>query len=196
MSVRVKQNKDTLIVGDLWVIAASVRDLDGCYYDATPVVTITLPNGTTATPTVERRDTGIYRTSYTVASAGRYLGSVAASGYGTADLAVWVNAVVLGGGMPTAADVVTYLNLTGTSSYDDADVAGPLAAEAAAQRDVCRIPAVYPASLAEALKRRVARNLEMRKQPRVGLPTDGTFTPTADPEVRRLERPYRKVRLG
>lgn len=191
MGVQAVQNKDTLTVGDQWVIAVGVRDLDGNHSDAVaPVLTVTLPNGTTATPTLERRGTGIYRVAYTLVSTGRYVGMVASTGYGAASLAAYV---VASTAEPDVEAVRSYLRDNG-GSWEDPDVAGALAAEAQAQRDVCRIPAAYPASLREALLRRVQRNLSMRGQPGA-VDNEGvlSFTPTNDPEVRRLERPYRKV---
>lgn len=199
MGVQAVQNKDSLTVGDQWVIAVGVRDLDGNHSDTVaPVLTVTLPNGTTATPTLERRDTGIYRVACPVASAGRYVGSVAATGYGAASVAVYVAATTANGAMPDAEEVTAYLRDNG-GSWEQADITGALAAEAQAQRDVCRIPAAYPASLREALLRRVQRNLAMRGQPYAvleGAEAGAQFIPGTDPEVRRLERPYRKVVLA
>lgn len=198
MSVTAVQNKQELNTGDVWLIAASVRDLDGCLTDAVaPVVTITLPDGTTATPTVERVSTGTYRSTYTPATAGRYLGAAVAAGYGTADLAFYASGTTTETGMwLTVGHLRTYL---GDHSWSDAAVLGALNAEAAAQRRVCRIGAVYPADLREALLRRVQRNLAMRGQPYAVLENaepGAQFIPGNDPEVRRLERPHRKVVLG
>ena len=195
MSVRAVQNKDSLATGDQWVIDVIVRDLDGCRTDAvTPVVTVTLPDTTTATPTVERLGVGTYRVAYTVAAQGRHVGMVAAAGYGTAAVAVQVADIA---GPPELAAVLTYLD--GEYSDDEDAVSDALAAEAGAQRAVCRIPASYPADLRQALLRRVMVNLSRRRKPALSGPgTDGqnSYLPINDQEVRRLERPYRKVVLA
>lgn len=101
---------------------------------------------------------------------------------------------------PTAADVATYL---GPSSYSSDDLAAALAAEKAAQATRCRVPAddaAWPADLVEALCRRVARNLALRGIPLAVLQGDaeaGSLVPPGrDPEVRRLEGPWRKLVIG
>lgn len=101
---------------------------------------------------------------------------------------------------PTAADVRAYL---GTSSYSDEQLEAALAAELAAQAHSCRVPAadaVWPADLAEAAYRRVARNLAMRNIPLAAFQGDaevGSLVPPGrDPEVRRLEAPYRRLPVG
>lgn len=94
--------------------------------------------------------------------------------------------------MPDLAKVKLYL---GATSATDAQIQDALDAEAAAQRGVCAVPAQYPPDLAQALKRRVARNLSMQRIPLAVLQGDAeggssTILPGNDPEVRRLERPY------
>lgn len=108
---------------------------------------------------------------------------------------------------PNRAAVKTYLG-TG-SSWSDAEIDDALAAELAAQARVCRVPVPpvegqepeWPADLAEALKRRVARNLELRGLP-LGIQTTVTEVGTGairvgfDYEIKRLEAPFRKVSVG
>lgn len=99
---------------------------------------------------------------------------------------------------PTVVDVKAYL---GTNSWTDAEIGDALDAETAAQAKVCRIPDPMPADLAEALKRRVQRNLAMRPLPLAVLQGDAeggssTVLPGRDPEVRRFEAPHRKLVLG
>lgn len=99
-------------------------------------------------------------------------------------------------GMPDLAKVKSYL---GATSATDEQIQDALDAEAAAQRGVCAVPAQYPADLAQALKRRVARNLSMQRIPLAVLQGDaeaGTaaaLPPGSDPEVRRLEKPYLRL---
>lgn len=96
--------------------------------------------------------------------------------------------------MATLAEVKDYL---GDSSWSDADIQGALDAETAAQNNRCQAITPRPADLDEALKRRVARNLAARAVP---LQEFSSFDSGAtvqrvtrtDPEVVRLEGPYRK----
>lgn len=70
-------------------------------------------------------------------------------------------------------------------------------AEVTDQANRCRVEE-YTDSLGEALVRRVNRNLAMRNLP-LGVVTDDTGSTrigSNDPEVRRLEGPYRKMPIG
>lgn len=188
-----------LPISGVWVIRVCVTDVDGCPVASVPTVTVTLPAGSTATPTVETVSTGDYRAEYEVGSAGRYVARVVATGYGAADFAAYANATTAGTGMPVVADVADYLR-EGAASWDTADLQDALDAEAAAQRAVCRVKAVYPDDLRQALLRRVQRNLAMRQLPLAVLQGDaemgGTILPGRDQEVRRFEAPYRKLTVG
>lgn len=99
--------------------------------------------------------------------------------------------------IPDLTAVKEYL---GQTSASDDTITSALAAESAAQSRVCRIPVTYPEDLGEALKRRVARNLALRGLPIAVLRGDAesgnTILPGRDPEVRRLEAPFRKLMLG
>ncbi|WBQ02945.1 hypothetical protein [Kribbella sp. CA-293567] len=104
---------------------------------------------------------------------------------------------------PDLDAVKTYLGAD--TQYEDADITAALTSEAAAQASRCRVPgdaATWPADLAEALCRRVARNLAMRGLPLglvVNAVDDGESATTrvgADIEVRRLEAPWRRLAIG
>lgn len=88
-------------------------------------------------------------------------------------------------------------SLTG---HTDATIQGAIDAETSAQAGKCRIADPVPADLDEALKRRVVRNLAMRKLPLAMAQGDADsgpiMLPGNDPEVRRLEAPYRKLVMG
>jgi hypothetical protein len=101
---------------------------------------------------------------------------------------------------PTLTEMFDYL---GETSYTEQELGDALAAEKAAQAARCRVPAddaAWPADLAEALFRRVARNLAMRGVPLAVLQGDAEagslIPPGQDSEVRRLEAPHRKLVFG
>lgn len=98
---------------------------------------------------------------------------------------------------PTVEDCAYYLAASGMTSWSDEEIAAALAAEGAAQAAKCLVPAAnapWPPDLAEALRRRVARNLAMRKLPLGVAMTDiaSTRITGQDVETARLESPYRK----
>ena len=114
--------------------------------------------------------------------------------------------------MPTAPDLTAVKEYLGADhSWSDTEISSALASETAAQLKVCRFPLdptppaaplAYPADLTEALCRRVAHNLALRALP---LGVQATISEMAvattsvggtDAEVRRLERPYRRLVLG
>ena len=101
---------------------------------------------------------------------------------------------------PSIGELRVYL---GASSYTDQQLQSALSAEFKAQGRVVRQPAidaVWDEDLAEALCRRVARNLAMRGIPLAMFSGDqelgGLVPPNRDPEVRRLEGPFKKLKSG
>lgn len=195
-------------IGGEWILSVLVTDADCDAVDAVPVVTVTLPAGTTATPTVETLSTGVYRAVYALGTAGRYIARVVAAGYGAADFVAFVTATTAATAMPTLIDlrgdpeVEGDLGYLGPNSFTDAAIQDALDAEAAAQRRVCNVPAAYPDDLRQALLRRVARNLSMRKLTLALARGDAEAGSSDivlggnDPEVRRFERPHRKLVMG
>lgn len=109
--------------------------------------------------------------------------------------------------VPELGEVLAYI---GDTSWSDAEVQSALDAETAAQQRIVRSgyfltdtedPAylAYPDDLAEALKRRVARNLEMRGLPlsvQTGDIEAPASIPRLDPEIRRYEYPHRRLPVG
>lgn len=188
-----------MTVGGRWVVEVEVTNDDCEVVDAVPTITVTLPDGTTATPTVETLETGVYRAAYELADPGRHIAEAVAAGYGAAGFAVYASAATSATGMPDVAAVAEYMRES-AASWETEDLQSALNAEAAAQRSVCRVGAVYPDDLREALLRRVVRNLAMRGLPLAVLRGDAeggdTVLPGRDPEVRRLEAPHRKLVCG
>ncbi len=198
-----------LPIGGLWDIAVSITDSAGSVSATAPTVTVTLPDGSTATPTAEADSVGHFRAAVTTTLPGRYAARVVAAGYGAADFTAWASAVVPGTGMPSLADLrgasedrddPDDLGYLGANSWTDDEIQDALDAEAAAQRSLCEVPADYPGDMRQALLRRTARNLAMRKMPLAVLRGDAdggdTILPGRDPEVRRLESPYRRMVVG
>lgn len=181
-------------VGDVWPIVVDVLDADGFRVGVAPTVTVTAPDGTTSTPAVESTIGGCWRALYTITAAGRHIATAAESSYGSVDFVLTAVAASVAGAMPGVADVTKYL---GDNSWDTAEIADVLAAEAEAQRALCAVPAYYPADLKEALLRRTARNLSMRRvplaQPIGDAEAGGTTIPAYDPEIRRLEKPHYRL---
>ena len=99
----------------------------------------------------------------------------------------------------TLADVTAYLGADAASQWSDAELTSALTAEAGAQATRVKAAALMGVpDVDEALMRRVARNLAMRKVP-LGIAAseiEATRVSGTDPEIRRLEAPYRRVVVG
>ncbi|MER5703481.1 hypothetical protein ABT023_16270 [Micromonospora sp. NPDC002296] len=179
-----------LPVGGRWLIEVDATEM--------PTVVVTLPDSTTITPAVTTTATGRYQAAHTVTVAGRHVAQVATAD-DAIDFAAYATAATTAGGMPTVDDVADYMR-EGAASWETEDLQDALDAEAAAQRSVCRVSAIYPADLRQALFRRVVRNLAMRQLPLAVLQGDaetGSATlPGRDPEVRRFEAPHRRMVVG
>jgi hypothetical protein len=191
-------------VGAPWLLSVMVLDADGDLIGVTPTVAITLPDGTAGTPpTLGSLTEGVYRGEYLLTVPGRHLATVTAAGYGNAVFALWAAGPTATVDLPTADDLDAYLTAgSGAHDWSDDDLSGALAAEQDAQRRMCKIGPVYTADLREALLRRAQRNLALRSNALAMFRGDAesgdpqAFLPGTDPEVRRLERPYRKLPLG
>lgn len=158
---------------------------------STATLTITLPDGTTATPSIteDADTTGLFELDYVPASAGGYSAVLATTGPAWADSRSFV--VVSGALYPlTLAEAKSYL---GDVTATDAQVAQAVTVEQAAQARRCRVDDFGP-DLRDALLRRVARNLaagwaSAQFSSFDGVSTGARVTAT-DPEIERLERPY------
>lgn len=189
-------------VGERWLIQVGVMDDYGFVVDLAPVITVTSPTGVTSTPVVVRRDFGRFAVAVPLTVAGRWTAVAQMAGSGSTSFAVRAVEVTTAAQMPSLADVEDYLGTaTGAvgmpSSTNPEAIQDALDAETDAQEDDCYVPAAYPLRLRQALLRRVARNLQMRKQPlavHLGDAESGPLVlPGNDPEVKRLEGPYRKA---
>jgi len=185
-------------VGGVWDLLVDVRDACGQLVDDAPVVTVTLPNTTTATPAVETIGAGVYRAEYIPAASGRYTARAVTASHGVADFAAYVSAVTTGTGVPTVQEYKDYVK-DDFGSWTDEEIQDTLDVEASNQRKVCRVGAIIDPDLRSALLRRVRVNLSRRSAPvLVTVDSEGnnTFLPSRDPEVRRLEGPHRRLVMG
>lgn len=184
-----------LEVGDVWEFGLTVET------GAIVAVTVTNPSGTTSSPTPVVAETEV-SISVPLDEEGRYLAVVTVTTDGVPDVSAYtVYAEEPGGVVPGIEAVKSYLDVVGGTSWPDEEIQTALTAETRAQARVCRIPDTYPADLAEALKRRVARNLAARSIPVAQITSfDGgqqvSRVPAWDSEVRRLEGPFLKVILA
>ena len=98
---------------------------------------------------------------------------------------------------PDVNAIHAYLASSGLTGWDDTEVDAALAAERAAQGRACVVPSQddgWPADLVEALRRRVVRNLAMRRSP-VGLQVSdmgAVRISGTDVEIARLEAGHRR----
>lgn len=189
------------LVNDRVVLEVLVADDSGNLVDDIPDFTVTSPSEVVTSVAGGRVATGVYSMTLTGLSEGRYVIEASAPNRGSTLFAVYVSEATTAGGMPTASDVDDYMGGDANHSYTMDEIQAALKAEASAQRKRCNVGAVYPPDLAEALKRRVHRHLAMKG---VVLPTDmmgdagagnSGYLPWNDPEIKRLESPYRKVIL-
>lgn len=190
----------TYTLGAAVPLAYAVMDETGAAASpATAVLTITKPDGTTATPTItEDPDTvGLFELDYVPTVVGPHAAVFVTTVPPGAEATSFL--VVSGSLYPVSLTAVKdYLGGTANLSESDSEIQSALTAEYSAQAARCRVDP-YPPDLAEALKRRVARNLAARRVPLAtytafeGGGGSATRVPTSDPEISRLEKPYRRM---
>lgn len=192
---------DIYVLGQPVPLTFQTYDTDGTLVaPTTTVLTVTRPDGTSVTPTLDNPATGVYQLDYIPAAAGRHVAAFVSTGPGAGAAVDVFDVVSPTGAIVTPQDVLTYLSSTGDTSFTLADIERALDAERSAQAAVCRVDDFTPA-LREALFRRVARNLAARSVPVASFSAfegGGTVTrvPQRDAEVARLEGPYRRLVVG
>lgn len=194
---------DAYFVGKAVPLRFLLTDAEGEPADASSYsLVMTRPDGSTEPLVATNDEAGDYRNDYFPQTPGRYVATF--TGYGENADAIEDTFDVAGAasGLLTLAQVRSYLSESG-EQWSDEELTGALAAEQFAQARACRIDPYSP-DLLESLKRRVARNLAMRVIP-IGIASGASFQTTGvgtkgfgnrDPEIRRLEGPYRKVPIG
>lgn len=191
---------DVFTVGTVVPLTFFVTDEDGLPVNAaTASLAITKPDGSAVAPapTLANPETGEYRYDYTPTVVGRYVAVGSFTGVNAGVVVDVFDVIAVDGSVVALADVKAYL---GTTSWTDPEIQGALDAERAAQARVCRIDD-YGDDLREALFRRVARNLAARSVPVASFTSfeggaTSTRVPVTDPEIRRLEAPYRRMVVG
>ena len=117
----------TYDLGDVVALSATVRDEDGDLVDAGSIVcTVTLPDGTSATPTVTRASLGTYTATYTPAAVGRYLVRWVTTGAGAAAFAddfTVISAASAAAGIARADLALELRTAIVAADYDAADAA-------------------------------------------------------------------------
>ena len=189
-----------LPLGGQWTLLVETRDASGYRSSAvTPTLTVTKPDGTSATPVFTALTyAGGWTATYTPSVAGRFLAH-ASTPEDAVDAAAYVAGPSTSAQMPTVDDVARYLKAS-AASWTTADLQDELDGEQRAQQNKCGVRAEYPPDLRKALLRRVQRALAFRALPLATLQGDADggalVLPGNDPEVRRLEGPYRKLVTG
>ena len=189
-------------VGETWAVWVLHTDDDGTNVAADSVTGTTYrPDEAGQAMTVEAQTTvglyKVYRTQLNFAGHHEVRIVTVHSEHGqevwTTTFIAHESAATLTAEAPGVSEVMAYLG--NDNSYTSAEVGDALEAEARAQARRCNLPSDYPPDLAEALKRRVARNLAARSVPVATFTSfegGGTSSrvPSVDAEVRRLEEPY------
>lgn len=107
-------------LGDIVPLTVEIRDAAGTLTAATSVVlTITLPDGTTATPTVSNPSTGKYQVDHVTTQAGRHLARWVSNGPDTAYVDTFDVRPAAPGYLVSLADTKRHLSLTGTTDRDE-----------------------------------------------------------------------------
>jgi hypothetical protein len=189
------------VVGESWTLRFRTVDEFGHATGAvTPVLAVVLPDGSASVPVAgEDVSIGDWVVRIVLAQAGRWTAHVSTP-EDALDMAAYAVGPTTPGGMPTVNDVALYLGAN-AGTWSQTQLAEVLAGERDAQRAKCGERANYPDALRQALLRRCARALAMRRMPlavNFG-DADGSGSlvlPGRDPEVRRLEGPYRRLVVG
>lgn len=102
-----------LDAGDVYSTTFEVRNTAGTLTTpASHALTLTLPDGTTATPTLTVASVGVLRLDYATTQAGRYSGRLVTTGPDSAHTFTFDAAEVTAGGVVSLADAKAHLNIT------------------------------------------------------------------------------------
>ncbi len=191
-----------LAVGQEWTIKVKASELPG--------LVVFLPDGEQFTPAInfEAQDTVYewpdvgteYVATVPLLFPGRYLAAVVAGSTVLVTAQAFATQTAVSN-IPDFEDLDAYLG-QGAHSWTTGELQEAIEIEAAAQRRVCRTPAIFPPDLRAALLRRAARFLDMKRRQTQQDTTGSDFeVPSTvaigrDQEIRRYEAPWRKVVAG
>lgn len=162
-------------------------------------LTVASPAGSMS-PTLDHPEAGVFEADYVPSVAGPHVAVFTATGANAGVVEDVFVVTATGDDLATVTipQLRTYL---GDTSETDQALLDALAAERVDQANRCRVNR-YTEALREALLRRVARNLAARA---IRVTTFTSFeggggasqrVPQSDPEIRRLEGPYRRRTVG
>lgn len=193
-----------LMVGQVWRISVKASSL--------PVLVVTKPDDTILTPALLfelNTDDWVagcgpwsavsrYDAVVPIPTAGRYRALITDG----VDSVIAVAFAFVIAEWPTFVDLDDWLGGPSRHSWSDEELTSALEVEARAQRRVCNVPANYHPDLREALLRRAARSLDLRrKMTDAGGDSNDFEVPAGipisrDQEIRRLEAPWRRLVTG
>lgn len=127
-------------LGDPVVLTFLVKDADGALVDAgvTPVCTVTLPDGSTATPAVTHPSTGTYKATFTTTLAGRHTVRWVATGANAQVYTDVFNVSATDPGMIIGlAEARAAIGLPATATAKDEQLRGYIAAATPLMEDLC-----------------------------------------------------------
>ncbi len=190
-----------LAVGQTW----RIRVVGGT---VAPALAVILPDDTMLAPPVlfvaDGRDDAmrsLWLAEFAPQDPGRYVAAVTDGEGGSLLLTAYVSEVTVNAFMPSAETLDAWIG-QGEHSWTEPELHEAVRIALAAQRRVCRVGAVLPDDLREAVHRRAARYLYMRRQLTAQQRDDGdydsppTLPPGRDFSVRELEAPFRRTPIG
>lgn len=192
---------DAVRIGDPVPLIWLVHDVNGDLADvvAPDAVTASVvrPDGVGVDLDLTHADVGVYTCDYLPTQIGRHTARCVVTGPMAGALEDAFDVLGSALGNPPLDEVRAYL---GSTSATEEELRAALRAEQSAQARRCRVDP-YTQDLHEALLRRVARNLAARAVPIAQFTSfegGGTSTrvPSRDPEVARLEAPFRRRPVG
>lgn len=123
-------------LGSTVPLTIDIVDADGAATDASTVVlTVELPDGTTVEPTVTNPTTGRYQADYVPTTEGRYAVSWASTSPGSASADVFDVRALRPRYLISLADAKAHLNMSPSSTVDDAELLGHIEAATSAIED-------------------------------------------------------------
>lgn len=179
-------------LGDVMPLSVEIRDASGALADAGEItLTITLPDGTTATPSVQHPSTGRYEADYTATTVGRHVARWVATGLNSSAYVDMFDVRPADpGGILSMSAAKAALNIPASATVDDEEIRSLLGAVTAIVEDY-RKEAVVRRTVTERIDVSPSRrSLVLGKAPVISVTSisSGAYTwPTANLEIRDAE---------